>query len=273
MATAIESADTESPISSEQRAQRPQRCPKCGKQRLARRPRESDERHFTRTLGKIIKIRPYRCSACKYETWKLKGWTAGPLLTAGLALVALLVIGAIGLMIWLSVPPERSPTLAPMGVQAAVSNTPPDDAAPAPNVDNPPAPATATVEPSAEAPSALEAPSTPPAATPSNELRSATLQTVGGRSTLLLKTRTRVETYRTWMLQDGRNRFVIDIPGRWAIADTVERMLTVTLPKIDRIGLAEHADHLRIAIRLRGGYLAYEPTIETTDDGLLIRLN
>lgn len=105
------------------------------------------------------------------------------------------------------------------------------------------------------------------------DLLAVTLEKTKGRSVLRLKTRGRIDRYQTLMLTDRPSRYVIDLPGTWKVAAGIERGMNLDLTKIDRIAIGEHKDHLRIAIHLRGGYLQYEPGIETTDDGLLIRLN
>lgn len=110
MTAAIES---ESTASREQRTEPSQPCPKCGEKRLARRSRKAEERRFTAWLGKVIKVRPYRCNACGYQTWKLKGWTASATQTAGLALAGLLLASLIGFIVWLAWVPEHRPHYPP----------------------------------------------------------------------------------------------------------------------------------------------------------------
>lgn len=231
--------------------ERPRICPHCGRTSLKRRVRQSWERILCAVTTPAVKIRPYQCTQCQHRNWELVRWAqplellGSPKIIAGFVVTGIL---AAGLVIW-----AQLDLLLPQKTSASSM-------------------------PALEMPTRLSqimepvAPAQPSAPLPANFLASATLDTLDGHRVLRLRDNGTLREYRTWMQQESRRRFVIDLPGSWAVADTVPASLNLKGTHADRINISAYPEHLRVSIRIRTGADGL-PQIAETADGLNIRLD
>lgn len=213
-------------------------CIQCKSPRVHRHKRSAMERLFSY----IVPMRPLRCSSCKTVQWRRMPFRAGPLNY----FTSLLIWVGLSYFVF-----DTSHHQAPehfseaLRAEEAVQDQPdaitPDRSEPAPSPN---------VEPESAGRSlAQPAPALTLAAHLLGTLSTVEVRHDGETATVTLAADRPIEQF-TLKRSKAAGGFVLDIAGKWKLADSVQRVRKMQLGNLREISIGEHPEHLRVVFRL-----------------------